>query len=118
MTDDRNVPVQPTYPFDEAARPSFLLAEATTGSDGLPAHHRQRARDAVETSPTRTTDILAMQALFPVTVAGGADPGPGRQSGHPAQRGDPEDPAAPPGPTPPRKSQNLTRVVRRFGQRQ
>jgi hypothetical protein len=65
MTDDRSF-LTANYPLMSGAA-TFLLAYATTGSDGL-LHTRANAHETQWNVTDPVTDILAMQALFPVTV--------------------------------------------------
>jgi hypothetical protein len=65
MTDDRTF-LSTNYPLMSGAA-QFLLAEATTGSDGL-LHTTANAHETQWNVTDPTTDILAMQALFPATV--------------------------------------------------
>ena len=65
MTDDRNF-LSANYPLLSGAA-QFLLAYATTGSDGL-LHTTANAHETQWNVTDPTTDILAMQALFPVTI--------------------------------------------------
>jgi hypothetical protein len=65
MTDDRNF-LSANYPLMSGAA-TFLLAYATTGSDGL-LHTTANAHETQWNVTDPTTDILAMQALFPATV--------------------------------------------------
>jgi hypothetical protein len=65
MTDDRAF-LSANYPLMSGAA-TFLLAFATTGSDGL-LHTTANAHETQWNVTDPVTDILAMQALFPVTV--------------------------------------------------
>ena len=65
MTDDRAF-LSANYPLMSGAA-TFLLSIATTGSDGL-LHTTANAHETQWNVTDPTTDILAMQALFPATV--------------------------------------------------
>ncbi|HEY2672923.1 MAG TPA: hypothetical protein VGJ07_21515, partial [Rugosimonospora sp.] len=65
MTDDRSF-LSTNYPLMSGAA-TFLLAYATTGSDGL-LHTQANAHETQWNVTDPVTDILAMQALFPATV--------------------------------------------------
>jgi hypothetical protein len=64
-TDDRNL-LNNGYPIMSGAA-RFLLSEATTGTDGL-LHTQANAHETQWNVSDPTTDIVAMQALFPVVV--------------------------------------------------
>jgi hypothetical protein len=65
MTDDQSF-LSANYPLMSGAA-NFLLSAATTGSDGL-LHTTANAHETQWNVTDPVTDILAMQALFPVTV--------------------------------------------------
>ena len=65
MTDDRTF-LSTNYPLMSGAA-QFLLAYATTGGDGK-LHTTANAHETQWNVTDPTTDILAMQALFPVTI--------------------------------------------------
>jgi hypothetical protein len=65
MTDDRSF-LSANYPLMSGAA-KFLLSEATTGSDGK-LHTKANAHETQWNVTDPTTDITAMQALFPVVV--------------------------------------------------
>src|ERR1700761_4323230 len=66
MTDDRSF-LSANYPLMSGAA-TFLLSEAKTGSDGL-LHTTANAHETQWNVTDPVTDILAMQALFPVVVS-------------------------------------------------
>jgi hypothetical protein len=66
MTDDRSFLAQ-NYPLMKGAA-QFLLSHAKTGPDGL-LHTTSNAHETQWAVNDPTTDVAAMQALFPATVA-------------------------------------------------
>jgi hypothetical protein len=66
MANDNQSFLSTNYPLMRGAA-QFLLASATTGSDGL-LHTTENAHETQWQVTDPVTDIVAMQALFPVTV--------------------------------------------------